>query len=114
MAERVNFLARPPTDTPNKAMKRILPVLINNKIQDCVIEHTGRVIKDDNGEPVWTNKDEGIAKCKGYVKEIVVYVRDESTPMSVQIIKIGVFAVKELFAHIAEIENTETEEAMYE
>lgn len=95
----------------NKKMEKThLEVNFNGKSQDCVISHFMQAQKDENNKVIWTRPNDYIAKVKGAVHEITVYVKDDNDYNKVSVVKLSAFAVKSLYAHIIEIESKQGEE----
>lgn len=90
--------------------KTHLEININGKTQDCVISHFMQAQTDKNGKVIWKKPQDCIAKVKGAIYEIVVYVKDDNDYSKVSVVKLSAFAVKSLYAHIMEIEAKEGEE----
>jgi hypothetical protein len=90
--------------------KIILEINVNGKTQDCVISHFMEAIKGENGKPIYTNRNDNIAKVKGEVYEILLYIKDDNDYNKVSIVKLTSFGIKNLYAVIHEIEQKTGEE----
>jgi len=90
--------------------KTHLEVDINGRAQDCVIAHFMEAQKDENNKVIWTQPNDYIAKVKGAVDIITIYIKDDNDYNKVSVVKLSASAVKSLFAHIVEIESTHGED----
>lgn len=89
--------------------KRIETILSNGRDHDCVINHCMRPIRDELGQIVYTNKEENIAKCQGYVSDICMYIKESNTNKVVAV-SISPKSIKKLIEAIMEIEHATGEE----
>ena len=90
--------------------KELLEIFVNGKTQDCVISHFMKAVKGENGKPIYTNINDGIAKVKGEVYDILLYVKDDNDYNKVSIVKLAPYGIKQLYAVIKEIEQKTGEE----
>jgi hypothetical protein len=90
--------------------KEILEINVNGKTQDCVISHYMAAVKGENGKPIYTNVNDCIAKVKGSIYEILLYVKDDNDSNKVSVVKLTSFGIKQLYAVIHEIEQKTGEE----
>lgn len=81
--------------------------LVNSISSDVLIKHYARIVKDDEGKPVYTNKEKGLCKAKGAVMEVEIYVKHKDYFIKASL---SPYAIKKIHAHIVEIENSDLEE----
>lgn len=90
--------------------KELLEINVNGKTQDCVVSHYMAAVKGENGKPIYTNINDGIAKVKGEAHEILLYVKDDNDYNKVSVVKLTAYGIKKLYAVIHEIEQKTGEE----
>jgi hypothetical protein len=94
-------------------MKTLTEVSVNGDKQNTIIDYSMSPIRDEKtGNPTFTNEKEKIAKHKGGVDEIVIYIRDDNDFRKFMAIKISSASIKHLYEKITEIESLESEEVI--
>ena len=89
--------------------KYLFEISVNGKTQDCIVNHYMAPLRDDCGI-IYTNKNEGIAKVKGEVYSIDVYLKDEADGQKFSKVQLTALGIKNLYALINEIEEKTGEE----
>lgn len=73
-----------------------------------ILEIVGRQKKDEHGNPVWTDKDNGIGRCDGRLRRVEVLVpADSDSGYSYHVITIS---RSDLFAVMKKVEEEEAKE----
>ena len=90
-------------------MKQLTEINANEKTQDTVIDYYMSPVKINN-EFAYTDKEKNIAKHKGCIGAITVYLRKDENFKEAQLVNISAFSIKKLYTEIMEIEALESEE----
>lgn len=92
-------------------MKTNLEIMVNGKRQDCMIKSINKVQHKENGLVDWVDdtSDLPIARVKGFVLEVKIYVSD-SEEQNASILYLSPYSIKQLYQAISEIESFEGEE----
>lgn len=85
-------------------MKTLTEVNVNSMNCDAVIEYYMKEIKDNNGNIIWVDPKGCIAKCRGGVDRIVIYLPDNEY-RTLTSVSLTPGTIKNLMQKITEIES---------